>query len=93
MEKRPENLFPTVEQIKLKALQFKQKAMENPDRSPAPRMIKTPQRAYRAPQFMTSHERYQSPILMIKQHEGPYHLDQLFYTDPQKIAQKVATYL
>lgn len=42
---------------------------------------------------MTSHERYQSPILIIKPHEGPYHLDQLVYTDPQKIAQKVATYL
>ncbi|CAD8125306.1 unnamed protein product [Paramecium sonneborni] len=100
IEKKPETLFPTVEQIKLKALQFKQRAFENQDRSPAPlkpRPLKTPQRSaiYRAPNFNNQHsyERPQSPLIVIKQHEGPYHINQLVYVDPQKITQKIITHL
>ncbi|CAD8104031.1 unnamed protein product [Paramecium primaurelia] len=100
IEKKPETLFPTVEQIKLKALQFKQRALENVDRSPAPqkpRTLKTPQRStvYRAPNFNNQHsyERPQSPLIVIRQHEGPYHLNQLIFVDPQKITQKIISHL
>ncbi|CAK84768.1 unnamed protein product (macronuclear) [Paramecium tetraurelia] len=100
IEKKPETLFPTVEQIKLKAMQFKQRAFENADHSPAnqkPQTLKTPQRSavYRAPNFHNqhSHDRPQSPLIVVKQHEGPYHLNQLVFTDPQKLTQKIISHL
>ncbi|CAD8172743.1 unnamed protein product [Paramecium pentaurelia] len=101
IEKKPETLFPTVEQIKLKAMQFKQRAFENADHSPAPpqkpRTLKTPQRSavYRAPNFNNQHsyERPQSPVIVVRQHEGPYHLNQLVFVDPQKLTQKIISHL
>ncbi|CAD8125703.1 unnamed protein product [Paramecium sonneborni] len=101
VEKKPETLFPTVEQIKMKAQQFKQRALENQDRSPAPqkpRTLKTPLRStlYRAPNFSNnqhSYERPQSPLIVVRQHEGPYHINQLVFIDPQKITQKIITHL
>ncbi|CAD8074395.1 unnamed protein product [Paramecium primaurelia] len=100
IEKKPETLFPTVEQIKLKAMQFKQRALENADHSPAPqkpRTLKTPQRSavYRAQNINNQHsyERPQSPLIVVRQHEGPYHLNQLVFVDPQKLTQKIISHL